>query len=124
MISFALILLAAICNAVMDVCSFHYHKSIFVKRDFKWWNPEFSWRNKYVGGDPKLGFRKCFFGLFNYPTFLTDAWHFFKSSMITLLCASVVLYKPVLGPLIDFSIAGVIWNLAFNLCYNNFFRKK
>lgn len=122
MISFILIFFSAICNAVMDVCSFHYHTSIFVKRDFKWWNPEFSWRNKYIGGDPKKGFRKLFWKI-NYPTFLTDAWHFFKSSCIVLFCAAIVLYKPVLGPLIDFIIVGVIWNVAFNICYNRIFKK-
>ena len=121
MISFILIFFSAICNAVMDVCSFHYSTSIFSKFNPQWWNPEISWRNKYVGGDPSQGFRKCFFGLLDYPTFLTDAWHFFKSSMICLFCAAIVLYKPVLGPLIDFVIIGVIWNVAFNVCYNRIF---
>jgi hypothetical protein len=124
MVSIILIFFSAICNAVMDVCSFHYQNSIFSRFNPQWWNPEISWRNKYVDGDPKKGFKKWFFGLLDYPTFLTDAWHFFKSSMIVLFCAAIVLYKPVVCPLIDFAIIGIVWNLAFNLCYNKFFVKK
>lgn len=121
MISFILILFSAICNAVMDVCSFHYENSIFSKYNPQWWNPFISWKNKYIDGDPKKGLRKWFFGLLDYPTFLTDAWHFFKSSMIVLFSVAIVVYKPVVCPLIDFAIIGVIWNLAFNVCYNKIF---
>lgn len=121
MISFILILLSAICNAIMDVCSFHYTDSIFSKLNPKWWDTAMSWKNKYVnwnGGDKRI--RKLFWKI-NYPTFLTDSWHFFKSTMIVLMVGAIVVYNPVVCPLVDFAIMGVIWNVVFNLCYNKLF---
>jgi hypothetical protein len=58
---FAFILLAAICNAVMDTITHHWDASIFKQlRNGMWWDPSISWKNKYVDRDPKLGFRKLF----------------------------------------------------------------
>ncbi len=70
-------IIAAICEAVMDVLQFHYMRSLF--KDFKnniFWDPEISWRNKYKDGDPKKGPKF----LFSDTLFvgLTDAWHLFK----------------------------------------------
>ena len=120
MISMILIFLSAICNSIMDVCSFHYENSVFSKLNPKFWNPAISWKNKYIDGDVSKGMRKLFWKI-NYPTAFTDSWHFFKSSMIILIVGAIVLYKPVISPLIDFGIIGVIWNLTFNLFYNKLF---
>ena len=84
MISLLLVALAAACNAVMDVLSFHYKQSIFTKSNPQWWNPAISWKNKYIS-DTYSGVnvnirRKLYFGsllMIDYPIFLTDAWHFF-----------------------------------------------
>ena len=124
MISFILIFLCAVCNSVMDVCSFHYDNSVFAKFQPKIWETSISWKNKYMnwdGGDKRM--RKLFW-IINYPTFLTDSWHFAKSLMIVLFVLSIVLYVPVVSPVVDFLIMGAIWNLTFNVFYNKIFVKK
>ena len=134
MISLLLVALAAICNAVMDVISFHYKQSIFTKYNPQWWNPAISWKNKYVdyskfaeytGKVSKLEKRIFILNLFSikYPTFLTDAWHFFKSLMIVLLGFAIVLYVPVVNIYVDIILVGLAWNLVFNVFYNKLFKK-
>ena len=130
MISLLLVALAAACNAVMDVLSFHYKQSIFTKSNPQWWNPAISWKNKYVS-DTYSGVnisirRKLYFGslfMINYPVFLTDAWHFFKSLMIVLLGFAIVLYNPVINVFVDIILVGLAWNLTFNVLYDKVFRK-
>jgi len=134
MISLLLVALAAICNAVMDVISFHYKQSIFTKFNPQWWNPAISWKNKYVSYDKfseytgsvsKLEKRIFILNLFSikYPTFLTDAWHFFKSLMIVLLGFAIELYNPVVNIYVDIILVGLAWNLTFNVFYNKIFKK-
>lgn len=118
---------AAICNAIMDTITYHWYKSIFNNSKFKaiWWNPEVSWKNKYVDTDPNKPIRKIIFGLFDRP--FTDAWHTFKSLMIVFitlamvfLAYSCIIYKPLIWHyFILFIIIGTIWNLIFNKFYNH-----
>jgi len=119
----------------MDVTNYHYSKSIFKNLNPMWWNGELSWKNKYINGDPSLGFRKLFpnskglLGKINYPVQLTDAWHFFKMFMIVFLSASVVTFVNTISDisyseLIYFFIYGVLWNLWFNLFYNRILSSK
>lgn len=130
MISLVLIALAAICNAVMDVCSHHYYYSVFTRFNSQYWNAVHSWANKYVDGKPELGRRKWFFGLLNIHVAFTDAWHLFKSLMIVFLISAIpfcpsnemglpewVYYLLVIG------VGGTVWNLVFSLFYNKIFRK-
>ena len=127
MISLLLVALAAICNAVMDVISFHYKQSIFTKFNPQWWNPAISWKNKYIDWDNDVRMEKVIYigNLFSikYPTFLTDAWHFFKSLMIVLLGFAIVLYNPVVNIYVDIILVGLAWNLTFNVFYNKIFKK-
>lgn len=47
MVSIVFLLLAGMFNGVMDKLSYRFSQSIF--RDFKnwgWWDPKFSWKNK------------------------------------------------------------------------------
>lgn len=123
MISLILIVLAAICDSIMDVCQFHYHKSIFTRFNKPmYWDGTISWKKKYINwdaGDRRM--RKWIFGLFNYPVQLTDAWHLFKSLMLTLFCVSVVVYCPLTkNMLLDVALYGCTWNLVFYLFYNHF----
>jgi len=109
----------------MDKSDHHFYKSIFKKLNPLWWNGEISWRNKYVEGDPNMGFRKLFpNSKINYPVQLTDAWHFFKTLMIVFLALSVITFDNTItsswyGYLIIFVVYGLIWNLWFNLFYNH-----
>ena len=119
MISFIFVLLASICNAIMDVTQFHFWRSIFNNDLFRarWWNGNVSWRNKYINGDVKQGRT-------NTPVWFTDAFHFFKSSMIINLTLAIVLYDVMINPLIDFLILGLTWNTFFNLFYRHLLKKQ
>ncbi len=130
MISIILIALAAICNAVMDICSHHYYFSVFTRFNGKYWNANVSWANKYVGGDPAYGRKKWFFGMFNIHVAFTDSWHLFKSLMIVFLISAIpfcptnelgienwMYYSAVI------IAGGTVWNLTFNLFYNHLLRK-
>ena len=126
--SLVFIILASICNAVMDKSTHHYHTSIFKKfNNEKWWNGEISWKNKYIDGDYSKGRVKWFFGL-NKPVQLTDAFHFFKMWMIIFICLSIITFDKCLGFiclnynwyvfLIILGLYGTIWNITFSLFYN------
>lgn len=117
MISVIFVILAAICNAVMDKISFHYYKSIFVKYKPLFWYPQVSWKNKYINGNPMYGRRK-FLGFNLHPAF-TDAWHFFKSGMIIFLVLAIVFYNPIVNIWIDIIIFGALWNVIFVQFFNN-----
>jgi hypothetical protein len=130
MISIILIALAAICNAVMDICSHHYYYSVLTRFDSKFWNASTSWANKYVNGQPANGRVKWLGGIMNKPVQLTDAWHLFKSLMIVFLISAIpfcpsnefglpewIYYLLVIG------VGGTVWNLVFNLFYNRILRK-
>ncbi len=135
MIALVLWGLAAACNAVMDTLSHHYYQSIFSGLKNSYWNPADSWKNKYIDRDPKRGMRKIW--LFDYPTFLTDGWHLFKSLMIFCLCGSAsILYVgsreylllatefPIITGAVLFVSLGTLWNIIFSLFYNRILKRK
>lgn len=128
-----LIAAAAICNALMDVTTHHFEKSVFSRRNPYIWNPSLSWKNKYNGRDPQFGRRRCFYGLFKVHVAFTDSWHFAKSLMIVLIMTAIACsyYDHHAHPdlawywgLIRGTIGGIIWNMTFSLFYNKIFRKK
>jgi hypothetical protein len=131
MISLLFIVLAAICNAIMDKTQFHYHRSIFYSMglDRYWWNGAISWRNKYVDHDVTRGRRKLLESHINYPVQLTDAFHFFKMLMIIFVCCSIITFNPCdafvncsMG-ILNFSIIllvyGIFWNTTFSLFFKH-----
>ncbi len=108
MISTVFIILAAFCNSVMDNISHHWYKSVFNKFNPNFWNPLVSCITAYV---------------VPYTKYKIDAWHLLKSLMIVFICLSVVLYVPVVNPLVDFILLGLWWNTIFNIFYNHFLNK-
>lgn len=136
MLSLLLFILASICSASMDKVQFHYEKSIFVKfNNEQYFSAKKSWENKYIGGKYENGIKKWFFGLLDYPVFLTDFWHLMKTIMLFLIVASVVLYNPTLTvfnldfckPLLlifDFVLFGTLWNYIFLIFFNRILVKK
>lgn len=135
-ISLIFFLLAASCNAVMDILKDHWSESIFgpkgmiLKESF--WYPDISWGNKYVDKTVSKGQIKwkIWFIKFNKLVVFTDAWHLFKGLMIMFLCISVVLFniEAILviihwyHYIVVFIIYGVCWNLMFSCCYDNILR--
>ncbi len=126
-ISLVCIMLAAICNAIMDTSTHHYNVSKLRTLNPKWWNGEISWRNKYIDGDVNKGRVKWFLGL-NKPVQLTDAFHLFKMLMIIFICISIITFDAcfvLIGChyhwysfLIMLGIYGFSWNIIFSLFYN------
>lgn len=130
MISLLFWCLAAACCAVMDTLQYHFYSSKIYYTLRKptqsyWWNPEFSWKNKYIDRYPPNGLRKWLW--FDVP--FTDAWHTFKSLMIVFICLSIAFFRmPVpetwYNIMLIFVVFGVFWNLTFNLFYNKILIKK
>jgi hypothetical protein len=124
--SLIFLILAAISNSVMDTLQFHFETSVFLNKNPQYWNPNISWKNKYVNGDTKLGRRKIF-GLIDYPVLLTDGWHLFKSFTISFLILTALTFDFSLKfwyyyPIV-FCIYKTIWGLFFELFYKYLLRK-
>ncbi len=110
------IMLAAICNSVMDsVLGFKVGGTIFSRWNPNFWNEDVSWNNaKRVGG------------------YKLDAWHIAKSGMVVFMVVAVILYHHAPfwqlynGPLNiakDLSCAFIAWNGTFDLFYNKIWKK-
>ena len=72
-----LVILSSVSKAIQDKLQFHYSSSVFPKltKSENFWNPQFSWRNKYKNNDPKQG--EKFYGSTTIFVSLTDGWHLF-----------------------------------------------
>jgi len=112
------IILAAVCNAVMDrIDDENIHDSIWKGSNWEWWYKRESWDNA-----------KKIFG-WKY-----DGWHVFKSAMIVFLISAIVI-ACYTGPLFNFGTTwqmiglqiifyGFVWNGTFNLFYDGVFKRK
>jgi hypothetical protein len=112
---------AAVSEAIMDKLLFHYNRSIFITyKKQQWWNPKLSWKNKWKNGNKEEGER--FMLSSTLLVGLTDAWHFFKSIMIVLLCIAIAVYvsynQLFIYKLFEISVLGTVWNITFNITYN------
>lgn len=119
-------ILAAVCNAVMDVLAFKYKYSIFSSRDQYYWNPSISWRNKYK--DRKISNGPAFFGSTTFLVFTTDAWHLFQFLSNSFIVISMILiinifYTPIWWQdIIIFILLKAMWGMIFEWCYSSVFR--
>jgi hypothetical protein len=126
-LSLTFLILAAICNAVMDTSVHHYSTSKLKNLNPNFWNGEISWKNKYIDGDSKKGRVKWYFGL-NKPVQLTDAFHLFKMFMIIFICLSIITFDKCMvlvgcnyhwySFIIMLGVYGTMWNFWFSLFYN------
>ncbi len=120
-VSLIFILIAGILNAIMDVLSFRFYKSIFndIKNEklISWINPAVSWKNKYKDKDPKKG--PAFFGSMTFLVSVTDAWHCAKSLMITCLCCAIIFYESCgINIFLELGILYVAFSGVFELFYS------
>jgi hypothetical protein len=99
MIALLLITFAAICKAVADTIAHHLDTSIFRHSRF--------WIN---GG-------KIIFGKYKF-----DGWHLSNSAMIIAFVFASVFHTPILKWYYEIAIAGVVFNLTFNVFYNKILR--
>ena len=119
-----MILTASAAKAVMDVLQFHYETSIFSRiknrRIMEWFNPIYSWKNKWKDGDVMKG--EVFFGSSTILVWTTDAWHFFQHVMITCFMLSIVIYRPMFGIALDFVLLYVSFTGLFELLFHTIFK--
>ena len=73
--AYLLLAISGVSKAVMDKISFHYYGSVFTTLNEYFWNPIYSWMNKYKEGIVDFGPR--FFGSTTFFVWTTDAWHLF-----------------------------------------------
>lgn len=107
MLSALFILLAAICKAVADTLQHHYGSSLFRFSNRRFWDPEISW--KYAKFLPFTKYR-------------LDGWHLANSGMIVFFCMAVVFHHPWVSWYYELLIAGILFNVVFNLFYNKILR--
>lgn len=107
------ILIAIICLmiAIMDLVSFKFKNTPqWMKPQF--WNPVFSWLNKWGKNDTT---KERFWGSSTVFVFLTDGWHLCKFIMLN--CVFII----AADTWVDFIIYWAIYTIIFNSIYN---RKK
>jgi hypothetical protein len=124
MTSLLLIILAAILNAAMDTLNARYKQSVFFTKQFRinrFTNPEFSWQNKWKNGDRTQG--ELFFGSSTFLVWTTDAWHLFKTTMLLCFSVAIVIYSPMLHPIIDAVIYWLTFGAVFELFWSKIFLK-
>lgn len=96
--------LAAIFKAVADKLKDHYTVSVFKWKDPRFWNPDISYR---------------YIGFIRFTKYRPDAWHLSNSCMIICFCLAAVLHISVLSWFYELAIAGLLFNLIFNVFYNH-----
>jgi hypothetical protein len=115
------IILAAVCNSVMDVLSTRYYVSIFGNlKNRQFWDWNMSWRNKWQWGEKENG--EKFFLSSTMLSFLTDGWHLFKALMLLFISLAIVTYKPIFG-YFDIILFSIIWGVVFEICYTKLLLK-
>ena len=116
------VIVAAFFNAIIDSVSFRFNGSIFANRNPLFWNPKKSWRNKWKNGNPDEG--EKFIGSSTVFVLWTDAWHLFKSMMLSSMTLAVVLYEPITSSIFfDFLIFKIVYGLIFTLLFDKIFNK-
>lgn len=121
--------LAGYFNACMDTVSFHYHSSSFkLKNKESYYNPEFSWMNKY--SNPLTCKRKKWFNLIPIPVMFTDFWHLMKSATLLFLGLCAVTYAPflfvdntLLNTILNLLTIRAVYGLYFTVFYDFLLRK-
>ena len=109
MLSVLFLVLAGMCNAVMDKIVFHWDDSVFKGSKLDWWaNPEVSYRNKWKNNSNSSGGEK-FPGSSTVFVWVTDLWHFAQSFMISFFVLAALFYGD-----------GIILKSAFSLTFELF----
>lgn len=118
--------LGAIFNAMMDTVSHHFETSVFKKFKTSFWNPQYSWMNKYkkMGKNGiDLDKKRMLFWKIPMPVQISDFWHMAKALMIVSISLAVVTYNSYTW-WIDLLFVGYFWNITFSLFYDIILRRK
>lgn len=125
--SYVFISLAGIAKAIMDKVNFHFEKSVFNKRNIYYWNPEYSWINKYnkiTDNSQEVFTRKKWFKIIPVPVLFTDFWHLVQTFHISLIMLAIVSYSEVYGFWVDFLIYSLLYRAFFFIFYNHYLARK
>ena len=112
--------LAGAANGVNQDLLFHYNEfeSTFPNANPQYWNPDLSWRNKYLNGDPAQG--EKFPGSSTIFVSLTDGYHSTILARNLFITTSICLspqtrgWKPFLTKTLVYSLS---YGLGFELVY-------
>ena len=112
-LTIALILVAAISNALMYLSSEGrlYSKNVNL---YRWLNKELSWRFKYEKHDPRWG--EKFPGSTTIFVFLTDGWHLFQFIFHT--CWQTAIAIQFERWFISFVVIKVVFGVLFQIIYS------
>lgn len=111
--------LAGFFNAIMDTLVHRYDNSVFKAQNKFFWDPAFSWVNKYKVNSKK----PKFFLSTTLLVWLTDAWHLFKTLYkncyrISLIVIILLTQKEgVEIALITATVAIIMEGISFNFFY-------
>lgn len=118
-----LITISASSLAALDILHNRFHESIFKNMNDLWWDPTFSWRNKYKRRSQYLGPK--FIGSTTIFSFVTDAVSMFKFIHIISLFVGLFLIFTFLGPeglIYEFIISFVYHKIVYMAFYNIVFK--
>lgn len=81
--------LAGAANGVAEDLQFHYgeFENTFPNANPEFWNPDLSWRNKYLNGDPGQG--PAYFGSTTFLASTTDGYHAAVAARTFLLTTTI-----------------------------------
>jgi len=108
-------------DSFMDILQYRFDQSFFASLDNQFWNPKFSWMNKWRDGCPKFGPR--FLGSTTVFVFLTDGWHlmkWFRNRMLDFILFSVLFipyqnfYFSLIITIIVSSLSKVLFEILFS----------
>ena len=132
MLSVLFLVLAGMCNAVMDKIVFHWDDSVFKGSKLDWWaNPEVSYKNKWKNNSNSSGGEK-FPGSSTVFVWVTDLWHFAQSFMISFFVLGALFYGDGIinyfdnnwfNIFIDFIILKSAFSLTFELFWSVILKK-
>tara|TARA_X000001382_G_scaffold25412_3_gene15998 strand:+ start:7470 stop:7844 length:375 start_codon:yes stop_codon:yes gene_type:complete len=119
-ISLLFTLIAGAANGIMDLINFHWHRAPeFMQKNYQFWNPEISWKNKW---NTETGKEK-FLGSSTIFAFLTDGWHLMKTIMLICLIGTpslLILFNDHLNfidSLLVFLVLRFTFGLGFYITY-------
>ena len=121
----ATMFLAGAANGLNQDLLFHYHEfeSTFPNANPQFWDPDLSWRNKYLNGDPAQG--EKFPGSSTIFAGFTDGYHSTILTRNLFITTSICLspqtrgWKPFLTKTLVYSLS---YGLGFELVYNKLIR--
>lgn len=115
--------LIGVSSASMDTVSHHYTSSVFASIDNDhFFDPAYSWRNKYKDGDPTKG--PAFMFSTTWLSWTTDFWHlakFMLLNFVTLLGVSTIRGAKIWMYVVAFVALRAAFQIGFTLFYDYLF---